>query len=126
MASKIKAKFKLEVYQVQDLMFFESPLEYTAETVMSVCHKLGAGMDFLAVDWQNQSLEEALQRMKMFLDGAKSALATQDVDNVGEVATYITQILSRFGDISQQNIIDWNKLKITQPHVVFKKGRRRG
>jgi uncharacterized protein related to proFAR isomerase len=126
MASKIKAKFKLEVYQVQDLMFFESPLEYTAETVMSVCHKLGAGMDFLAVDWQNQSLEEALQRMKMFLDGAKSALATQDVDNVGEVATYITETLTRFGDISQQNVIDWNNLRIKQPHRVFKTGRKKG
>ena len=123
---KITAKFKLEVYQKHDLMFFESPTEYTADTIMSVCHKLGAGMDFLAVDWQNSSLEEALQRMKMFLDGAKSALATQDVDNVGEVATYITETLTRFGDISQQNVIDWNNLRIKQPHRVFKTGRKKG
>ena len=102
------------------------PTEYTADTIMAVCHKLGAGLDFLAVDWANQSLEEALQRMKMFLDGAKSALATQDVDNVGEVANYITQTLSRFGDISQQNVIDWNNLRIKQPHKVFKTGRKKG
>ena len=122
----ITAKFKLVVYQLHDLMFFEMPTEYTADTIMAVCHKLGAGMDFLAVDWANQSLEEALQRMKMFLDGAKSALATQDVYNVGEVANYITQTLSRFGDISQQNVIDWNNLRIKQPHKVFKTGRKKG
>ena len=124
--ASITAKFKLVAYQIHDLMYYEIPTEYTADYIMEVCHRLGAGMDFLAVDWQNQSLEESLQRMKMYLDGAKSALATQDVDNVGEVATYITNTLARFGDISQQNVIDWNKLKITQPHTVFKKGRRRG
>ena len=122
----ITAKFKLVVYQLHDLMFFEMPTEYTADTIMAVCHKLGAGMDFLAVDWANQSLEEALQRMKMFLDGAKSALATQDVDNVGEVANYIMQTLTRFNDISQQNVIDWNNMKIKPPHKVWKKGRARG
>ena len=124
--AEITAKFKLVAYQLHDLMFFEQPKEYTADYIMEVCHKLGAGMDFLAVDWNNQTLEEALQRMKMFLDGAKSALATQDVDNVGEVANYITQTLSRFGDISQQNVIDWNNLRIKQPHKVFKTGRKKG
>lgn len=124
--AEIKAKFELVVYQLHNLMFFESPKKYTRESVMEVCHMLGAGMDFLAVDWANQSLEEALQRMKMFLDGAKSALATQDVDNIGEVATYISSTLSRFGDISQQNVIDWNKLRIKQPHAVFKGGRKKG
>tara|TARA_R110002020_G_C16179047_1_gene764669 strand:- start:580 stop:957 length:378 start_codon:yes stop_codon:yes gene_type:complete len=124
--ASITAKFKLVVYQIHDLMFFELPTEYTADTIMEVCHKLGAGMDFLAVDWNNQTLEEALQRMKMFLDGAKSALATQDVDNVGEVANYIMQTLTRFNDISQQNVIDWNNMKIKPPHKVWKKGRARG
>jgi hypothetical protein len=124
--AEITAKFKLVCYQIHDLMFFETPVEYTADLIMEVCHKLGAGMDFLAVDWNNQTLEEALQRMKMYLDGAKSALATQDVENVGEVANYITQTLSRFGDISQQNVIDWNNMKIKPPHKVWKKGRARG
>ena len=124
--AKITAKFNLITYQVHDLRFFEAPIEYTADNIMSVCKQLGAGMDFLQMDFTDQSLEESLQRMKMYLDGAKSALATQDQSKVGEVANYIQRTLSLFGDISQQNVIDWNNLKIKAPHKVYKRGRVRG
>ena len=123
---ELKVTMNLPVVDIYELRYWEEPVRITDKTIIAVCDDLGAAMDYYAVNWRDNALEESMQRMKLFIDNAKRKIAAKQPKDAGAVVSYISRTIDLFNKVSRQNALDWNDLRVKGPHAVFKGGPKRG